>query len=91
MPNISRKDDPQSVLQKTFDTNNQNKEINEKSASHTENIVRGEVSNSRGTVIPLRQTYNLEIQYISPFSGKAGVKNKTINVKQEGYDYYKSN
>ncbi|WYZ21712.1 RHS repeat-associated core domain-containing protein [Flavobacterium soyae] len=89
MPSVSIKDNPNDVVQKTFDTNNQNKEVNERSASHTENIVRGEVSNSRGVTVPLRETYTLEVQYISPFSGKAGVKNKTINVKNESYDYYK--
>ncbi|EJL65544.1 RHS repeat-associated core domain protein-containing protein [Flavobacterium sp. CF136] len=88
MSSVSLKDNPNDVIQKTFDTNNQNKEVNERSASHTENIVRGEVSNSRGVTVPLRETYTLEIQYISPFSGKAGVKNKTINVKNESYDYY---
>lgn len=89
MPDISITDDPKSVTQKIMDVNNRNSEINETSASHVENIIRGEVSNSRGTVIPLRETYNLQIQSISPFSGKAEVKTKTINVKREGYDYYK--
>jgi hypothetical protein len=45
-----------------------------------------EISN---VAIPLRQTYTLEVQYISPFSSSADVKNKTINVKNESYDYYK--
>lgn len=64
MPDISITDDPKSVTQKIMDVNNRNSEINETSASHVENIIRGEVSNSRGTVIPLRETYNLQIQSI---------------------------
>lgn len=91
MPTVSIVDDANITVQKRFDTNNENREISERSASHTENIVRGEVSNSRGVIVPVRETNTFEIQYISPFSGKAGVKNKTINVKNESYDYYKKN
>ena len=91
LPNISFKDDAKDNVNKLMDVRNQNSEINETNASHVENIIRGEVSNSRGVKIPLRETYNLEIETRSPFSGKPTVKTKVINVKRDGYDYYKPN
>ena len=44
------------MARKTIEASNQNREIGEESAGHVENVVRGEVSNSRGTTIPLRET-----------------------------------
>jgi hypothetical protein len=46
----------------------------------------GEVSNSRGIVVPLRQTYTYPNTYL--MFGKVFTKDKTINVIREDYDYY---
>lgn len=48
LPAASIFDNPKEVTKKLFDTNNENNEANERNASHVENIVRGEVSKSRG-------------------------------------------
>lgn len=69
------------AIQKVFETNNINSEINESNASHIENIVRGETSISRGRIIPLRETYDLNLEYMNPFTKKPCIKKKTINVK----------
>ncbi len=91
IPEVSIKDSTNDFFKKMIDVRNQNSETNETNASHVENIIRGEVSNSRGVIITLRQNYNLEVEFISPFSGKAGVKTKVLNVVKPGYDYYKPN
>jgi RHS repeat-associated protein len=83
---VSYTDSVEKTQEKMFANENDNREANEKSASHTENIVRGEVSNSRGIVVPLRQTYTYPNTYL--MFGKVFTKDKTINVIREDYDYY---
>ncbi|WP_299897696.1 DUF6443 domain-containing protein [uncultured Aquimarina sp.] len=80
-------DSPKTITSKSLDQSNKNKEIDESSASHIENIIRGEVSNSRGIKIPLRATYTIGVESI--FLGTYENKEKVINVIKKNYDYYK--
>ncbi len=80
-------DSPRAITQKSLDASNQNKEINESNASHVENIIRGEVSNSRGVKIPLRATYTIGVESFN--FGQYDIKSKVINVIKKNYDYYK--
>ena len=84
---VSITDTPEQIIRKSLETSNQNREINETKASHVENIVRGEVSNSRGSKIPLRSTYTINVE--SYFRGKYDSNKKVINVIKKNYDYYK--
>ena len=88
-PSINIKDDPKDTNQKIFDVRNNNSKFNEENACHTENIIRGQVSNSRGITVPLRQTYNLQVEFLTPFKREPAVKTVPINVIRNGYDYYK--
>ncbi len=89
LPEVTLKMSPLDVLKNIFNTDFENRKANEASASHVENIVRGEVSNSRNVTVPLRETYDIKQEFVSPFSGKRDVRYVPINVKKEGYDYYK--
>ena len=86
------------MMSMATEVSNKNNEFNESEGSHIENIVRGEVSNSRGVVIPLRETYKIEVKtYLPPITGLNGkiirgaseiINIKVINVIKKNYDYY---
>lgn len=76
------------IVNRVFENNAKNEEFNESQASHIENIVRGEVSQSTGTVVPLRETYTINVE--SFVNGVYNKKKEVINVIRKNYDYYGS-
>lgn len=69
--------------------------FNEREGSHVENVVRGEVSNSRGLEgsnrIPLRETYTYDTFIYNISEGIYYEGETTGNVIRRNYDYYKNN
>jgi len=85
---LSLNDNDTDIIDKVFQNNAINAKFNESQASHIENVVRGEVSESTGTAVPLRKTYTIKVE-----SFKNGIyenKRKVINVIRKNYDYYGS-
>lgn len=82
------KDSAEDIISKTIEASNENRRIGEESAGHIENVVRGEVSNSRGKVIPLRKIVKYGVR-----DPKTGLdKIEQVKVIRKNYKYYeKSN
>ena len=81
------KDSPEEIISKTIEASNENRKIGEESAGHVENVVRGEVSNSRGKVVPLRKMVRFGIR-----DPKTGLdKTDQVKVIRKNYNYYKKN
>ena len=79
------KDSPEKISQESRKVENQNTRIGEESAGHTENIIRGEVSNSRGVVIPLREF----VKYRKVNIETGLYETDRVKVIRKNYDYYK--
>ncbi len=71
---------------KSREAGNENRRIAEENAGHIENVVRGEVSVSRGVRIPLRKYVPYSTQNIN--TGLNGPIKKAKAIKKN-YDYYK--